>query len=61
MEEIIIDIGPNGDVTVEGVGISGPECLQLTKAIEDALGTVTKVVKKPEFLRTVPLKRSAGR
>ena len=48
-EEIIIEIGPNGDVTVEGKGIKGPDCIKLTAAIEEALGDVTKTVKKPEY------------
>lgn len=58
-QEIIIDIDANGDVTVEGRGIEGPECMKLTKEIEAALGTVTQVTKKPEFHRTVP--RTASR
>lgn len=50
-EEIRIDISPTGDVTVEGVGIQGPDCKLLTREIEAALGTVTAEKVKPEFHR----------
>lgn len=50
-EEILIDIAPNGDVTVEGKNIVGPDCKLLTREIEAALGTVTAEKVKPEFHR----------
>lgn len=60
-EEINIDIGPNGDVTIEGHNIEGPDCKMLTKEIEAALGTVTQTVKKPEFHRTRAKPLTKGR
>lgn len=60
-EEIEITIAPNGDVTVEGKGISGPDCRALTKEIEAALGTVTATKLKPEYHRTRVAKRTQGR
>ena len=60
MQEIDIVIEPNGDVTVEGKGIVGPECETLTKEIEQALGSVQKRVKKPEYHRTATNTRKAG-
>ena len=60
-EQIItIDISATGDVQIEGHDIVGPECKTLTEDIENALGTVTETRKKPEFLRTPPIKRKVG-
>ncbi len=42
---------PDGKVVVEAVGYAGPACLQATKAIEDALGKVTKRTTKAELLQ----------
>lgn len=55
-----IDIDANGNVTVEGHEIAGPECTKLTDAITTALGEVTKQVKKPEFHRQAVLGRKVG-
>lgn len=51
-EEIVIDIHPNGDVTIEGKNFVGPECKAITKALEADFGEVTRVEEKPEFHRT---------
>ena len=52
IEEIVIDIELDGTVTVEGKNFVGPECKQLTKALEEDLGVVTSVVEKPEMRQT---------
>lgn len=51
-EEIIIDIHPNGDVTIEGKNFVGAECKAMTKELEADFGEVTRVQEKPEFHRT---------
>lgn len=57
--EIIID--EHGNPTIEGKGFTGPECEAFTESLENALGDVTKRVKKPEYHRTVPVERKATR
>lgn len=49
MKEIIVEIGPKGEVKIEAVGFVGNECKAITAALEEALGTVTDTVEKPEF------------
>ena len=49
MAEIVIVITPDGLVTVEALGAVGPGCLDLTKALEDALGQVESRECKTEF------------
>lgn len=61
MREITIDIGPNGEVTIEGHGIDGPDCKALTKELEQALGQVEHVEKKPEYTRTRARARTTSR
>lgn len=50
--EIKIDIGPYGEIGIEAVGFTGPDCEKFTKAFEQALGTVKARRRKPEFNRT---------
>ena len=40
-KDLVITIGPDGEVTLEVQGAAGPECLDLTKFLEDELGEVT--------------------
>jgi len=59
MEEIIIDISPDGTgVRVEGKDIAGPDCKMLTKDIEEALGVTTHTTVKPEFHRSKQQQRT---
>ncbi len=60
MQEIEITIEANGDVKIEGKGFTGNECTALTKAIEDALGTVSKRELKREYGMTKSVQRKAG-
>ena len=48
-EEIIVVIGTDGGVTIEGEGFSGPACDTVLRALAEALGEVEEVVKKPEY------------
>jgi hypothetical protein len=59
--EFVIDIAEDGTPKIEGFGFNGPECEQFSKAITEALGVATAVVKKPEYNRRAPVKRAAGR
>ncbi len=42
MPQIIIDIKPDGQTTVDAQGFNGSQCKDATKAIEKALGVTTK-------------------
>ena len=52
MPSVFIEITPEGETTVEAQGYQGAGCKDATRAIENALGTTTKDVKKPEYART---------
>jgi len=51
MKQIIVTIDLDGNAKVEAVGFNGKGCKDATKAIEEAVGTVTNVKQKPEFYR----------
>ena len=40
-KDLVITIGPDGEVTIEVEGVAGPGCLDLTKFLEYELGEVT--------------------
>jgi len=40
-QELMISIGPDGNVNIEVKGIPGGDCLDITKEIEEELGVVT--------------------
>lgn len=42
MKKMRIRIGKDGKTTVKVEGACGPECIDFTKAFEDAVGTVEK-------------------
>lgn len=46
MKQITVDIGPDGQIRIEAAGYAPGECLQATKAIEDALGTAGERTRK---------------
>lgn len=50
-ETIEVSISPTGEVEVKVTGCAGPSCADLTKAIEQALGTVTADRKTPDYYR----------
>ena len=49
MEQIFVDIGPDGAVQIDAVGFSGPDCEQATRFLEEALGATVQRRKKPEY------------
>jgi hypothetical protein len=48
---IEVTVAPDGGVTVTVSGCAGPSCADLTKAMEQALGQVTRDRKTPEYYR----------
>lgn len=53
--EIVVDIAPDGKVTIEGKGFTGTECTKVTADLEAALGEVEAREFKPEY-RQAPAK-----
>ena len=51
MPDIIIDIGPDGEIKMEVKGAVGADCEKLTEALEEALGVVTSKKKLPEYFQ----------
>ena len=49
MPQVIIDITPEGETTVDAQGFQGAQCKDATRAIENALGTTARDAKKPEY------------
>ncbi len=49
MEQIIIDIGHDGEVSMEGKGFKGKSCDAAMGHFEKALGVVTERINKPEY------------
>ncbi len=65
-ERIIIEIDEEGNPTIDVNGVKGKKCLELTKQLEEALGTVSKRTEKKEmFERPVTIvaetKQKVGR
>lgn len=56
MLEIIMDISKDGqDVKFEVKGVTGKACTELTKALEEASGSVVKRVLKSEYHKEVEI------
>ena len=49
MAEIEVIVSKEGIITVEALGVVGASCTDLTKALEDALGSVESRSCKTEF------------
>ena len=49
MKQIIIEVEPDGAVTIDAVGFTGTDCVAATQFLEEALGAKIQVHKKPEF------------
>jgi hypothetical protein len=52
MAEIIVDIGSDGEVQIEGKGFKGRTCDTAMGAFEKALGVVRIRQNKPEYFRS---------
>ena len=52
MPEIEVVISPDGQVTLEVKGAAGPGCLDLTRALEEALGSVESRTCKVEYFES---------
>ena len=59
-EEIVIEIGPTGDVIVSGKGIAGADCTKLTAEIEKALGEVMTRKFTQEYHQQRGVSRKVG-
>jgi len=57
MKRINIDIGPDGTLTIDAAGFSGPDCEQATRFLEEALGTTVSRKLKPEHRRRAVVRR----
>jgi hypothetical protein len=49
---IEVIVSPTGEVTVQTKGYAGADCLQASKALEQALGVTTAEHKTSEFYST---------
>lgn len=61
MEEIIVDISPEGEVKISVKGVKGKSCKDLTKALEAALGDVKESKTTREYTENVQQTRIAHR
>lgn len=48
-KDLIITIGPDGNVKIEVEGVSGKDCMDFSKFLEDELGEVTERVRTSEY------------
>jgi hypothetical protein len=52
-QEIILTIGPGGTVEMEGQHYTGQACDKDLRELAEALGTIEKIERKPEFYAKV--------
>jgi hypothetical protein len=52
--EMVIQIAPDGSISLEVKGVKGGECLDFSKLLEEALGEVTQREKTSEFYQEAP-------
>ncbi len=52
MKEIILVIGNDGSLTLEGEHYSGPTCDKELRELAESLGVIESVEKKPEYFQT---------
>ena len=60
MRTIELIVQPNGQLKIDAVGFSGPDCERATAFLEKALGTVKAKAKKPDFYRQVNRQQTVG-
>jgi len=47
--DIVITIGPDGEVQIQVEGVSGASCIDFTKFLEEELGDVTERTHTSEY------------
>jgi hypothetical protein len=52
--EIVIQIAPDGTISLQVKGVTGGECVEFSKFLEDALGDVIQREKTSEFYQEAP-------
>lgn len=57
MKHISIDIAVDGEILIDAVGFSGPDCEKATRFLEEALGTPQSRQRKPEYRRRMSTHR----
>lgn len=57
-QKIIVDIPEDGPIEISVEGTPGPSCEQLTKEIEESLGTVRNRKKTGEYYHRAVAKQS---
>lgn len=54
---IEIIVSPMGDISIDAVGFKGADCEKATRFIEEALGSVAKRNRKPEYAQAATARR----
>jgi hypothetical protein len=54
---IEINIKPNGEIEIEGIGFQGADCEKATRFLEEALGNVKGKRRKSEYYRRALARR----
>lgn len=54
---IEIIVLPTGDISIDAVGFKGADCEKATRFIEDALGSVARRNRKPEYTQAAMARR----
>ena len=52
--EMVIQIAPDGTISLQVKGVPGGECVEFSKFLEDALGDVIEREKTSEFYQEAP-------
>ena len=52
--ELVIQIAPDGTISLEVKGVPGPDCIEFTKALEEALGEVVQRERTSEYYQEAP-------
>lgn len=59
--EIVVTVSPDGEVTVEALGVDGPACADLLRPFDEALGAVRERRRKPEYYRRTAQRTAQNR
>ncbi len=51
--EMKINIAPDGKVTIEVMGVNGPECMEFSEFLEQELGEVVERERTTEYYQQV--------